>query len=365
MKKNLLLIVLLSIISFAQAQITTTTAMYPTAGTTIYTVHDTASPSYGALIPMMTGGANQVWDCSTTFVAGDTSTAQYVTPASTPYASTFPASTLAFNSVRDSAYAYLATSSAGINLDGLHTYSAPSAFPSIIDYAPNQLIAPVNFTYGQTVSNISKLKIQTIFNIPSIGQRHIEVHEKVAKTFNADGYGGIKTPTGTYWDVLRYKITSLTVDSIFIDTTIFTVHLLLPLTNFTSGSVDYNWVQNNSNLGIIMELNCDSAGLVITGASYNYNPAFVFSGVNNSISKPISDLSVYPNPANTEVTVKATSKLSNGNLELFDLAGRKIKSIPNFDLNHPLDVREVPNGAYFLNVITNGVNQSTKVEVQH
>lgn len=74
-------------------------------------------------------------------------------------------------------------------------------------------------------------------------------------------------------------------------------------------------------------------------------------------------INVYPNPANTSITVDLSSfSRSNVTVELFDAMGRKVRNIGNLKTDKYVIQRDnLPSGIYFLNILTNGKLYSKNV----
>ena len=71
-----------------------------------------------------------------------------------------------------------------------------------------------------------------------------------------------------------------------------------------------------------------------------------------------STLRIYPNPANNKITIDADDVLD---IKLFDVLGKQISSTKQ----NQLDVSNLPEGVYFIQVQTKQGNTSQKIIVQH
>lgn len=68
----------------------------------------------------------------------------------------------------------------------------------------------------------------------------------------------------------------------------------------------------------------------------------------NSYARP-EPLEIYPNPTNDKVNfLWPKTAFTALNVEIFDLSGRSIKSINNFNASSEIDVSDLPNGLYIL-----------------
>jgi aminopeptidase YwaD len=79
-------------------------------------------------------------------------------------------------------------------------------------------------------------------------------------------------------------------------------------------------------------------------------------------------LKLYPNPANDNLTVNLISN-TNGNLSirLINMMGQTLSyeniTIFNGAINHSLDVSEIANGVYSVEVVLNGEKQHQRVVI--
>ena len=132
------------------------------------------------------------------------------------------------------------------------------------------------------------------------------------------------------------------------------VTFLLPTFSFAQGT----WTQkaNFSGMG-----RCDAVGFSIgtkgyigTGAIgftteaqdfWEYNPST--TGINENNMR--NYISVYPNPFNSSTTIQFNSTINNGELNIFNLYGQKIKTINNITGNKiKIDRDNLPSGIYFI-----------------
>ncbi|OYU97076.1 MAG: hypothetical protein CFE21_01955 [Bacteroidetes bacterium B1(2017)] len=79
----------------------------------------------------------------------------------------------------------------------------------------------------------------------------------------------------------------------------------------------------------------------------------------NSLNGTI-DLSIYPNPANSNLTILCKSKILS--VDLMDVQG---KLISNFENQNSIDISAVPNGLYFVSVQTENGRAIKKIVVSH
>jgi hypothetical protein len=70
----------------------------------------------------------------------------------------------------------------------------------------------------------------------------------------------------------------------------------------------------------------------------------------NRVYNP-SDLTVYPNPANTTISLKNASSLNIQSIAVVNMSGQLVKQVSLYD-GGPINVQDLRSGVYFLRVIT-------------
>ncbi|HIB36433.1 reprolysin-like metallopeptidase [Mesonia sp.] len=95
----------------------------------------------------------------------------------------------------------------------------------------------------------------------------------------------------------------------------------------------------------------ESVTLEICGTQYSS-----LSTDNNEFANTIN---ISPNPSNGIINVNLPQASSESNFVIYDLLGRKLKSIDSKGLNSQIDISSLPNGVYLLEINSNG-NTATK-----
>lgn len=210
MRKNALLVALLSLGIAAQAQIQITSAAMPAAGDTVR--FSSASP-VGLNLNLSKKGASQSWDYSNLVSTGQ-DLSQFISANKTPYlfyffnqigqktADSFGVGQFAFRNI----YSFYSKSSSVFKAEGLG-YEF-SSIPLASNYTDEDEIYQFPLAYGD--SDVTTFRFK--FSIP--GQTFFSVVQKGSRTNVVDGWGSIKTPYKTYSDVLRVKTTVDEIDSI-------------------------------------------------------------------------------------------------------------------------------------------------------
>lgn len=97
-------------------------------------------------------------------------------------------------------------------------------------------------------------------------------------------------------------------------------------------------------------------GLSLNGASgpfdtITFNVNSWANGVSSSAKLP--DLSVYPNPAQNEITINYDSKF-NYQIDIVNIIGNRVRSYNNVDGPVKLDISDLPDGVYIVKIFDRG-----------
>lgn len=211
MNKPLLL--LLSLITTAIssfAQITVTSSDIATAGTTIYTFYDSVATPTGLTITAGSSTA-QTWDYSALqYDLFDS--IEFVTPASTGYASNFPSSNLALE--QDDFISFLNLSSGGLSIEGIYGDISGQNFPLAVSINPTLSVINFPANYGDALMDtavIDSTVSGAAFGISTVDSARFI--RKMIVNSEIDAYGSLTTPSGTY-DVLRVYTMQVNIDTL-------------------------------------------------------------------------------------------------------------------------------------------------------
>ncbi|QRM90716.1 T9SS type A sorting domain-containing protein [Lacinutrix sp. WUR7] len=103
------------------------------------------------------------------------------------------------------------------------------------------------------------------------------------------------------------------------------------------------------------------------GIFFDFNPAIITNTVTTEIIENLSvsefnnnTFSVYPNPTENQLTI--TSKIPLSAITIFDINGRKIKDVKlsNHTLQYQLDVANLSNGMYFIELVSENSHETQK-----
>ncbi|MBK9147721.1 MAG: T9SS type A sorting domain-containing protein [Flavobacteriales bacterium] len=248
-------------------------------------------------------GAMQTWDFS-----GLTETTEeeftFVDPASTPWASDFPASNLC-----------------GISWDGSHSYYITNA--NALETEGNAMVIPGS-PPEDTAKFIFAVDHERILELPyTFGDGHID---GFSGTFNAgafmgtmdgtidvdvDGYGTLILPNGTYTNVVRYHFNRTQNNTILGNTT-------------TQTKEQWGWVSEDHRFWLLlMEINFDGFA---TNDIVWYDKSPIMVGQQGMDDPAGSSLGLYPSPASTgsSVTITGATNLANAHVRIIDALGRTV-----------------------------------------
>jgi hypothetical protein len=353
MKNLFTLILLMQFVYIAKAQPTITTAALPVSGVTYHQVSADNS-SFSGLSSMLTAGANQTWNCNSTFIAFDTTHQKFVVASTTPYATTFGTSNLAYDSPVDSIYTYMHTNANGLYIDGIYSYKAGLVSGDGHYANGGQLVLPTPFSLGST--NVAPgvfTAVKTIAIIFTAGVYRTETRNSIA-----DAWGTIITPSDTFTNVLRIKTKVTSYDSIFLPAIVGQA----PAPSYDT-AYEYTWVQNVDSIGQIMTVTTGSDSTTINGATYNYKKRKSINGINDIKSN--NAFKVYPNPANDFLNIQLEKQPVNGfQVIVSDILGRKMINKTENKQLVSLDVKSLNSGTYFLQIIQDGKTTARKFVVR-
>ncbi len=145
--------------------------------------------------------------------------------------------------------------------------------------------------------------------------------------------------------------------------------------NYPVAGISGLWVNDGTDAGTSLLFSASLMGL-----PYEFNGTLFFSnfssaegyelwsyvpGTNTGINQLTDEqsISVYPNPANTELQIMNYELQTEQPFMIFDVSGKLIRSEKTF--SNRIDVSELTNGFYVLRLTANGKTQQQKFIVQH
>jgi hypothetical protein len=327
--RALFIIILVLAFFRSQAQITITLDDLAEVGDTVnLAVVGTAPPNFKP----GTAGPNQTWDF-TNLVMDTNQYLYFVDPAATPFAGSFPASNMVMIGIMDSVYLYTIRNSFHFKMDGFAGVFA--GFDDlVVPFMPPEILMnfPMNYldSLEQTVIQDVKIKSDEPF-VDSL--RYKLVNDIITVV---DAWGNLTTPISSY-EVLRIKQTRIVTDSIWMKVGFFWVFL----ETSTNASLNYRYVANDAGYAVL-EFQSDTAGTEYSGIRYLLDETV---SLPDPISLPV--VSVFPNPANSEITF-SWNDFRSGNISIYDPTGRML-IMETFSHSRQLkpDIGKLNGGLYF------------------
>ncbi len=358
MKKTLLSLIMFTGIGIysSQAQITIASGDVVGAGDVVEQARDTMPT-----VNIGGGGPSQTWNFGA-IAQHALDTLFFKNPTPLPGSSNFSGSNVGLEDTsQDSTWTYLTKNGVGLFVDGIYQIQGGvgTAIPfitTIITFPSNMGTSfggPWNgslgsFPIGQDVDGpgpqgvIDSLKItrQTIL------------------ASNIDGWGNVTTPFGTF-PSLRQIISEETIDTTWqLEGGVWSIIspiTLSVLNGLGAGLSDISfdttrtarwWTDDPSARFPIVEMDYEANGTVNEVLWQKSSPTV---SVDEQI-KTISGVSLYPNPAATEITIDVSTTLNNNSLKILDVTGKLI-STTSFNTNKiTLSVSNLDVGVYFYNI---------------
>lgn len=284
------------------------------------------------------GGAGQTWDFSGLATA-DTLTVKMLLPASTASGSSFPAANLV-EKWSDGKYVYTVKTAASSSLAGF----VDTISPITIHYPDPMLFAQRPITYGNTATDtFTDYFTSGSYNFSGGG----------ISTLEADGYGSLVLPSGTYSNVLRIKISQVQNDTIFPFMTVSTT--------YTS---TYEWFDgiHASPLLKIDSTHSDT----YTSKSVNYLLSETTTGLPDP-GPTVLHCTVSPNPMCTSAELTVNENLEDASLFVYASDGSLVRQMQHLYGQTILLLRDgLPDGMYVvkLNQLSSPV-LTTKLVITH
>lgn len=336
MKKSLLAIAGLSVLTSVSAQTTITTADLPALFTVIHQTRDTTmTQSPGG------SGIAQTYNFTALLDQQEDSTT-FTNPMWTPFGSSFPQSNMALMINQGDAYVYAENTGTELLIHGQAADLGTGLIAITFTNPETQTIFPAAYgaDFADTAGGITQFYLGVD---PGIGflVDSVRVHTNVVKYSDYDAWGSAQTPLGTY-NVLRQNTWRRQIDTI----DIYAFGQWAP--NFFSQSDStrtYSYWTNGIGSPIVELTDQDDLGS-ITDCRWVLSAPAVTGIPSNDNSASVN---AYPNPA-TDAIAFSTPE-GKGAVELIDVTGRVVKSVViNSDITR-MDVSDLAAGSYTWRVI--------------
>lgn len=347
MRKELLVLSLLSFAGLASAQTTITAADQPIQLQVFHRYTDTTTaPSPGG------SGTNQTWNYATLANHGEDSVT-FTLPQWTPYDTSYPGTNICIMQNQGEAYIYGVLNSSSLEVHG--TAADPfgnGVLPIVFNNPETQMVYPAAYggSFGDTATGENKFYLGYD---PGVGFTidTVVIHTTIEKEADFDAWGSVTTPLGTF-NTLRQNTYRRQTDVIDFYAFGFWTYDAFVLVD---SARTYSYWTNGIGMPIIELTDQDDLGAI---SRVQYIPAQpTVTGI------PVSEnnqSSVYPNPATDVLTIETT--VAEGNVEIVDVTGRVVATaIINSNITR-VDVTNLSSGMYVYRV--NGVAQG-KVQVAH
>ena len=348
MKKTLLFASLLSINFAVNAQTITESNIASVGDSIIMAIDNSPSISIG------TNTTGNTWNFSS-LLNNSTDTTVFISPATAPGGSNFPASNLSFlqdvnnPAVTGKANTFLTKSSTSLQLDGISdgtiygkhqdpetVITFPSSFGTSFTDAALIIATVTGAQVGQPVAD--SVKIKSITNITS--------------TFNASGT--LTTPYGIFPAIRQYTIRE-TIDTIW-------AKGLLTGGNYIVGSTSkdttysHQYYSDNANTKFpIVTYNVTKAGVLTGDASWML--AYSSGNTTGANELEVKSISIYPNPVQNTLTINNQDVINS--ISIMDVTGKVVYKTEKQNIK-TLNVDFLNKGIYILSIETDSYFGTTK-----
>jgi hypothetical protein len=224
-----------------------------------------------------------------------------------------------------------------------------SGVPLPIVYNSKDVIYHLPLHYGDVDSSDSDFE----FELPGL----IYFSQNRHRVNKVDGWGTITTPIGIF-NALRVKSTITDEDSIYVDT--------LGLgTNVAVKSYEYKWLAAGEGLPVF-QINAEDLFGIPVITQVIYQDTSFHTGVNEITANLNSVATLFPNPANQLIQIQIIKEIKHPLPITVSTASGKIFYHGTVTENLSfIDVSEWSNGLYFLEIIEDGIIHHLKLVVQH
>ncbi len=336
MKKISLFFVAIGLFAVAQAQITITSNDLVNVGDSVKLAYVDTLPAGFNPGP---SGANQHWDFSD--LMSDTSTwLNFLDPDSTPYGESFPSSNIAvqglIEGLIDDAWAYGTKNSFVFQIDGVA--GSYDIFQGVVaPFTPPEIMFSFPVNYLDSLEQTSTVDIRVESPEPPADSIRIKVVTSVDMT--VDAWGELTTPVWT-GQVLRFKDTRVTIDSVWVKLLFFWVYL----ESSTTVTQTYKYMANDMGFPVL-QFNADETGTEFSMVNYLHVEG---TGQAEQPAGPQLAFILYPNPALHTMHCRIQGEMADGEMVIYDMTGRIMdrQHISSGIKVYRVDVSGYPGGIY-------------------
>ena len=351
----------------SSAQISITASSMPVSGDTIRYSNATLA-SVG---DYTSTGANYTWNFSTlvptsqairAFKPG-TATPYFILFGFTAYGElvqdTVPIPTIPITGVPSikitDVYNFYSKSSTKFITEGLGVKINGIPVPSLFDSGKEDVLYKIPLNYTDRDSTIFKFSTPTTTAIP------FQYSKEGYRITEADGYGSITTPQGTY-NCLRVITTQYSMDTIRGTITLPVVGPTPFKFGFPNYQRSYQWLTTTEHIPVLeISGTYNNNTFVANQAKYRQTIVSFVGLVENE--KNNLNISVFPNPSSSILNIKLPTNTNKLNATIINAQGQLIKCL---DINgsQTIDVSFLPAGIYFIDLKNEKGTQKLKILIQ-
>ena len=327
MKFSLTLFTGLLITQLVYAQTGLTTFAPPTLGAKAKQtfLYGTAVPEPGS------GGADQNWDFSSVDFSGGASTTVTLTnPTATAYSSDYPSATVA-EVATDGSISYLLYNSTEKTLLGTASTGRKEIYSNTYKYA----VAPFAFNTSQNDNFAYSFLYANTYPVTATG----------TLTTTYDGYGTLKTPLGTFTNVIRLKTEVSETDVIT-----YSSNTSIETTNV---GVVYSWIQADKYFtlfSVSTNVSTTFGSSTTSKQAILYEPLSLITAIDESLS---ANITISPNPATDHVYVSLNNmSAASYEVRVYDATGMLQYENTFEQAKSTIDISNFASGLYLMNIIT-------------
>lgn len=285
-------------------------------------------------------GAGVVWDFSDITITGPVTVFNNVNPAITPYAASFGLATLAVTP-DNSSFAYFQVT--GTQYNNLGVGSASTSF----SYSNPETL----FTFPLTYNSTNDDTFAATFVTTGIGfNRSGDV------SMQADGYGTLILPGGTFTNVLRVKVEEDYSDE--------SIGLPVPVT-IEYDNETYYWFMEGLTGPLFYYANLETGSIAGTTTTEigSLNPEAVVAIQN--VTLPENLIHVFPNPATDNLYIQNMNNIKFENIALYNMMGQSVlnQTMNNENITE-INIADLPAGIYTLQLKNESGTLSKMISIE-
>ena len=277
-------------------------------------------------------GPDVTWDFSELTNTWEPGLITVISPADAPAGNDFPDANIVMN-MNDTIFTYAKTDATGIYYLGSQITTA--MIPVLFKYSDIRTYLEFPFTYGDAFTDTYEGVSTAMMT---------EIRLSASSSVTADAYGTLLLPNGTFTNVLRTLTTDVEIDSIFVKG--------MFVSTMTTNRTQYHWFAPDSKGPLFSMEVSDCSGDCDTTCYYTMQESIIGEAPAGSIS----ELSIFPNPADEYVVVELNS-FANAEIavSIVNQVGqlvqtRTLTASVQSRINEKFEISDLPPGIYFVNV---------------